>query len=177
MSTSTFYYIDGPSIEEGDAVLYGAFLYPSKVVEIMYSAGQPDAVVLEDGATGRNFLSHSIDQIHYVGRKSNNIVADGLDFLHKKAAGGSMRAQYALGHLYLNGVGIKADLSMALKFWEQAADSNCAPALYDLGQLYENGNGVAVDSEKAISYYDRAGQLGFPPAQQAAKILKESTGK
>ena len=58
-------------------------------------------------------------------------------------------AQYCLGRIYLNGVGVDHDYDMARKWFLLAAEQNHAAAQRELGEMYFSATGVERNYEKA----------------------------
>ena len=86
--------------------------------------------------------------------------------LQPLADSGDRRAQFLLGHLYLNGLAVEADSDRAARWFARAA-APPAPdryALFNLGVLYERGDGVAEDLERAREFYRAAADRGVPAA-------------
>jgi TPR repeat protein len=74
--------------------------------------------------------------------------------LYTAAAGhGHPGAQYGLGLMYLEGVGVAQNTGQALKWMMFAARKRFAPAEALLGDLYWDGSVVAQDRAQAIKWY------------------------
>ncbi|MEN6604756.1 MAG: tetratricopeptide repeat protein, partial [Bryobacteraceae bacterium] len=58
-------------------------------------------------------------------------------------------AQYNLGVMYAQGVGVAQDDAEAARWFREAAQRGHARAQYNLGSMYFNGNGVAKDYVQA----------------------------
>lgn len=69
---------------------------------------------------------------------------------------GNPNAQYNLGLLYVNGLGVSQDYAEALKWFKLSADNGDASAQFNLGVLYENGQGVSQNYTKAKEWYEKA---------------------
>lgn len=57
-----------------------------------------------------------------------------LKELHKQ---GEVQATNLLGYMYLEGIGVKKDLEMALQYYERSAHVQDPEGYYRMGQLYE----------------------------------------
>ena len=77
-----------------------------------------------------------------------------LQTLQTKAARGDADAQYALGELYANRLGVSQDYTKAREWYEQAAAQGSAMAQVNLGGLYHKGQGVPQDYGKARQWFD-----------------------
>lgn len=65
-------------------------------------------------------------------------------------------AQYELGFLYYNGLGVPQDYVQAEKWYRQAADHGIAKAQHDLGVMYLIGQGVPQDYVLAHMWFNLA---------------------
>jgi localization factor PodJL len=80
--------------------------------------------------------------------------------LREAAARGDAPAQYVIGVHYADGVGTKANLKAAAKWFERAASAGLAPAQYRLAAMYERGLGVEQDLGQARTWYAAAAEKG-----------------
>lgn len=78
----------------------------------------------------------------------------------KAAEAGQPKAQYNLGLMYANGVGVVQDFAQAMRWYQKSADKGYAPAQYILAGKYANGQGVERDLRKALSWYLKASEKG-----------------
>src|SRR5512138_3288229 len=78
---------------------------------------------------------------------------------------GNAEAQYYLGTLYWNGVGVNKNDAEAVQLYRRAAEQGYAPAQYDLGIAYRDGRGVAKNEAEFVQWNRKAAEQGFPPAQ------------
>lgn len=79
--------------------------------------------------------------------------------LTSEAKGGDSEAQYLLGTLYLDGLGVKASPSNAIVWLKKAVDMRHPMAAHMLGKLYMSGMGVPMDIDKGIHYMQLADQF------------------
>lgn len=84
----------------------------------------------------------------------------GSDSLRRAAASGNRDAQFIIATKYLNGEGVKKDISKAIIWYQRAAAKGLAPAQYRLGTFYEKGRGVKKDKLTARIWYERAAEQG-----------------
>ena len=91
----------------------------------------------------------------------NNEIAE----LRRTAEQGDAKAQYNLGVMYYNGIGVTQDFSKALEWFHRAAEQGFADAQSDLGYMYSNGKGVIQDFSKALEWFHRAAEQGYAKAQ------------
>ena len=71
-----------------------------------------------------------------------------MDRLLSSAKAGNPKAQLLLGLRYLDGDGVAASNSEAVRWLRKAAEQGDAVAQYRLGTMYERGRGVSVDPSK-----------------------------
>jgi len=81
------------------------------------------------------------------------------------ARAGNPSAQYRLGHLYMNGLGVRLNYVTARYWFAQAARKRHPMAQNDLGSLYLNGQGGPRDADKALYWYKQSAAQGYPVAQ------------
>lgn len=78
-------------------------------------------------------------------------------------------AQYQLGSLYTQGIGVPQDTDTAADWYEAAALQGHAPAQYNLGVLYAN----AGQYTHARHWWNKAQAQNNPDAQAALAKLNE----
>jgi uncharacterized protein len=83
----------------------------------------------------------------------------------ESADAGQAEAQFDLGVLYAQGIGVSRDLTEASRWYQKAADQGNAAAQFALGQLYSRGWGVPRDVADAIRWFEMANSVdsGGPP--------------
>lgn len=87
-------------------------------------------------------------------------IAKAIYWFEKSANQGAPEAQYALGTIYLQAVGVNPDPKKAMKWLRMAADQQHPGAAYFIGILYQDGIGVAKDLSDAKSWYETAAAGG-----------------
>lgn len=85
--------------------------------------------------------------------------------LLSKAEAGDIDAQYSLGLIYENGLGIEKNMDKAIECYRIAAENGNANAQYHLGLCYENGNGIDKDIDLALDWYQKASAQGLEIAK------------
>lgn len=78
---------------------------------------------------------------------------------------GNAAAQYNLGTMYLNGIGVPQDYAEAMKWYRLAADQGLAFAQNNLGIMYEQGLGVPKDYAEALKLFQNSADQGHAPGQ------------
>ena len=73
-----------------------------------------------------------------------------------KAEKGDATAQFNLGLMYMNDLGVEKDYAEAAKWYRKSAEQGNANAQNILGIMYEKGNGVEKDYVEALKWYNKA---------------------
>jgi uncharacterized protein len=81
--------------------------------------------------------------------------------LRTAAEAGSAEAQARYGQSLLDGHGIPADATEALRWFRQAAKSGHPMAINMIGRCHENGWGTAIDRDAATRCYKAAAEGGL----------------
>jgi len=84
---------------------------------------------------------------------------------HPLADAGDARAQFMMGTIYEQGLGVPKDLPTAAAWYRRAADGGNASAQYNLGVFYQFGKGVTKDSAEAARLLQMAAEQGHGRAQ------------
>ena len=74
-------------------------------------------------------------------------------------------AQFMLGVMHENGLGVEKDQSAAASWYLKAAEAGVASAQYNIGVFYQLGKGVAPDARAALKWHARAAAQGHHRAQ------------
>lgn len=88
-------------------------------------------------------------------QKSGNN-AKALDWYNESSKNGYSDAQYALGTMYLNGIGIQKDPAKAYSLYNDAAKGGNSEAYIAIGVLHIKGEVVEKNYDKAKSYFRKA---------------------
>ncbi len=91
--------------------------------------------------------------------------------LRVRAEKGDPEAQFRLGALYDEGIGVKADEKEAIRWWRKAGDEGYADAEFNLGNLYADGAGVATDYAEAAKWFRMAADRNMRAAQFQLALL------
>ncbi len=78
---------------------------------------------------------------------------------------GDSRAQYNLGFMYLEGLGVSKDSKEAFRWFRRAAEQKQGRAQHSLGLMYLQGDGVRKDSKEAFKWFRLAAYQGYADAQ------------
>jgi hypothetical protein len=78
---------------------------------------------------------------------------------------GDARAQYNLGFMHLEGLGVSKDSKEAFKWFRHAAEQRQGRAQHSLGVMYLQGSGVQKDPKEAFKWFRLAAYQGYADAQ------------
>lgn len=115
------------------------------------------------------FLAPSTSEGDKAYREGNYQVA--MVVYQKAADQGQAYAQYKLGVLYSNGLGVAQDHVAARAWYEKAAKQGNAAAQDNLGVLYHNGQGGLQDDVYARYLFREAATQGYAGAQNNLGLL------
>ena len=97
---------------------------------------------------------------------TRNLAKDKRNFVTalKDARLGIRQAQYEVGLMYANGIGVEQDFVQAIDWIRQSAERGLAAAQYLLATRYANGVGVEQDEHEACKWFIKAVDQGHPKA-------------
>ncbi len=78
---------------------------------------------------------------------------------------GNEYAQFMMGVMYADGLGVIQDFKEAAKMFGLAAQKGLISAQFNLGAFYEEGKGVAQDYKMAVKWYRLAAEQGHASGQ------------
>jgi TPR repeat protein len=87
---------------------------------------------------------------------------------------GDATAQYNLGVIYYNGLGVGQDYQEAVKWYRLAAEQGDVKAQYNLGLMYYNGDGVVQDYVYAHMWFNISASLGLSEGTKRRDIVSKS---
>ena len=96
---------------------------------------------------------------------STAFAAPDLDKNMAAAEQGNANAQFNLGLMYSEGIGVPENDAEAVKWYRKAAEQGVASAQSNLGMMYENGRGVPENHAEAVKWYRKAADQGLATAQ------------
>ncbi|MFB9052309.1 tetratricopeptide repeat protein [Formosa undariae] len=91
--------------------------------------------------------------------ESNNMPLAFENFM-EAAKEGHEYAQFNIGLMYEQGLGVQKNLEEAFSWYSKSAAQENSAAQFNLGVCYENGFGTAVDFDKANEWYRKASIQG-----------------
>jgi len=92
---------------------------------------------------------------------------EGFEKMLECAKRGYAEAQLRIGECYRDGIGVVAEPSKAMTWFEKAARQGNAEAQYALALCYCNGNGTYKNYYSAVIWYKKAAEQGYAQAQCA----------
>ena len=102
-----------------------------------------------------------------------SLIAARQKWFRQAADQGNHNAQYNLGVMALNGIGVIADFDEALRWFHLAAENADTTAQFTLGVIYANGRGVAQDLTQAHMWFTVAAAGGAKSAAVNAVLFQE----
>jgi len=105
---------------------------------------------------------NSDGQVH---QSENRLYQDAHDHFLLAARQSYGPSLHALGVMYQQGHGVRADPARAAHWLEQAVKHDQPDSFYNLAQLHENGLGVPPNLPRAFMLYRQAARMGHPPSQ------------
>ncbi len=89
------------------------------------------------------------------------------------ASQGHAQAQYTLGYMYANGLGVPKRPAVAARWYHLAAQQGHVKAQVNLGALYHFGQGVERNDAEALMWYRRAAEQGSAKGQYMLGVMYE----
>ena len=100
----------------------------------------------------RNYIIENVGTIS--SRTLSNTIR--ASWFLKAAEYGSAQAQYNVGKMYLNGIGVDRNGNTALKFFIKAANQHYSDALHQVGWMYTEGIGIKRNYSKGREWYGKS---------------------
>ena len=97
--------------------------------------------------------------------RSSDCIKEELGRVEELAQKGNRKAQFMLGNMYYQAIGMKQDYSLALKWFKAAAFHGHIEAQYALGAMYYFGIGVERDYQLALKWFKESARKGYPKAK------------
>lgn len=95
----------------------------------------------------------------------NGYVRRTIELWTPLAEQGNAEAQFGLGVIYNDAVGVPQDYTEANYWFLRAAEQGYAPAQFNLGNAYKNATGFSEDAGMAVIWWRKAAEQNFAPAQ------------
>lgn len=102
--------------------------------------------------------------------------ASGTDIANTKtkAERGDAKAQFNLGMMYDEGLGVAENDVTAARWFRQSANQGNAHAQAFLGTMYARGKGVERNPAEAYAWLTLAAEQGIDPVKKAIEFLSEN---
>jgi len=84
---------------------------------------------------------------------------------------GDANAQFYLGNMYDNGLGVTQIHKLAVKWYRKAAEQGIAQAQYNLGNMYYDGRGITQHYVSAHMWWNIAASSGHENATKYRNIV------
>lgn len=125
----------------------------------------------EGAALGDSFFAWRLGALHFMGQGTPQDDAKAVEWWQKAARGKVKWGHFALAWMHQHGRGgLRADPSVALQLYRQAAASGDPYFQLLLGQLLHRGQGFPHDEAEAKIWLDRSAASGEPYASLALAV-------
>jgi len=101
-------------------------------------------------------------------------LTEAIAWFERAAQAGHISAMFNLAGIFWEGRGTQQDFSRAVHWWQQAAAHDDSASQYNLGLAYFLGQGVTSNPAQAIAWLQKANRNGYPGAQSALELVKDS---
>jgi len=101
----------------------------------------------------------------FLEENTNDHIHETFKLMKSSAELGDIGAQFELGMMYYNGVGVDQNKLKAIKWYKMSAEQGFEEAQFALGLIYMTGDCVVEDKREALKWYTMAANSGFAPAQ------------
>ena len=98
--------------------------------------------------------------------------AESPEEVRKAAEQGNAEAQFKLGEMYRQGVGVTQDFAETAKWYRKAAEQGHVAAQCNLGVCYAKGDGVEEDIDEAMKWFRKAADQGDTDARNYYCMLE-----
>lgn len=131
---------------------------------------------IEDKAfSGDAYAQHDLAAIYTAGHGGIKVnYAKAASWFEESAHNGSSNAQYNLGVLYHQGLGVKKDTAKAIELYRVASANHHPEALYNLAIAYVEGVGVEYNPQIAAVYFEQSAAGGIVEAAYNLGLLHEN---
>jgi len=128
----------------------------------------PAVVTVESEANAGNAIAQYQLAQSYL---TQNDLDAAIPLLRRAALKGAAPAQYDLGKLYEQGLGVDQDMIEARNLISKAAEAGHVGAMYDLALFMAEGEGGPVDEAGAVEWFGKAADHGFLDAQYNLGVM------
>jgi TPR repeat protein len=160
--------MDQPGTRHGFSSGFIGWLAMSLLLPCLVVADTPPRETW-DQLSGVELIQVGLDLIN--GEDGPKDPVQGRMALEMAAAKGEPTANYPLGRLYQEGIGVPVDLALAAQHYELAAEAGSVAAQATLGWVYYNGRGVQQDFVRSLHWYAQAAEQRLPQAEYALGLM------
>jgi len=128
----------------------------------------PAVVTVESEANAGNAIAQYQLAQSYL---TQNDLDAAIPLLRRAALKGAAPAQYDLGKLYEQGLGVDQDMIEARSLIAKAAVAGHVGAMYDLALFMAEGEGGELDEAGAVEWFSKAADHGFLDAQYNLGVM------
>lgn len=128
----------------------------------------PAVVTVESEANAGNAIAqYQLAQSHL----ANGTLDAAVPLLRRAALKNVAPAQYDLGKLYEQGIGVEQDMIQARSLISNAAEAGHIGAMYDLALFMAEGEGGELNEAGAVDWFRKAADHGFLDAQYNLGVM------
>ncbi|MBE8182370.1 MAG: tetratricopeptide repeat protein [Candidatus Portiera sp.] len=151
-----------------------ASLYPEEIVDATPKVTEANKKVDSSGPA----ISRDVSNLFRIGLGAyQDKDYETAIFLFREAGeGGHVEANYLLGKMYVQGIGVSKDPIEAFQWFHNAADGGDASSQAILGAMYKLGEAVAQDDNKAEWWLRKAAEQGNIEAKYTLSIWERDGG-
>ena len=88
-----------------------------------------------------------------------------MEHIRQLAEHENINAQYSLGKMYREGIGIIRNHQWAIEWFHKSARKGHLKAQFDIGAMFYNGAGIKQDYKQARQWFRRSAEQGYSRAQ------------
>jgi TPR repeat protein len=91
-----------------------------------------------------------------------------------QAERGDPQAMFTMGGLYVDGLIVQRNFSVAREWYEKSAAAGLAEGVFNVGVCWETGMGSAADAAKAAEFFKRAADMNLPQALFKMSVILDA---
>jgi TPR repeat protein len=99
---------------------------------------------------------------------------EAFDAVLAQAERGDPRAMFTMGGLYVEGLIVQRNFSVAREWYEKSASAGLAEGIFNVGVCWETGMGSAADAAKAAEFFKRAADMNLPQALFKMSVILDA---
>jgi TPR repeat protein len=142
----------------GFALLHGQESDEAEAVKLLRQSAQKGHALARAQFAACYFHGWAVEKDEQLARR---YARNAQRAVKEAAEAGDADAQYLLGKLFREGLGVEKDPREGLRWTRKAAEQDHRVALWALGWIYESGEGVQRNDREALRWYRKAADNGF----------------